>query len=73
MDRTMADSSSIGSLATIVVSLATLGFTRSNFVESNPHHQANMTYSGQAYFGYAAMAWLGVLFLAFGGQARYIQ
>jgi len=61
----MANSSSIGAGATSLASLITLGFTILGFTETITYHQANMTYSGQVYVGYAAMAWLGVLFLAF--------
>jgi hypothetical protein len=66
MDTTMANSNSIGALATVLASLATLNYTISGFIQSNTHHQPNIIYTGQAYVGYAVMAWLGAIFLAFG-------
>ena len=64
----MANSSSIGAAAITPASLATLGFTISGFTETITNHQANMTYSNQIFIGYAAMAWLGIIFLRSHGQ-----
>ena len=61
----MANSSTIGAAATTLAALFTLGFTISGFTETITHHQADMTLSNQVYIGYPAMAWLGVIFLAF--------
>jgi adenylosuccinate lyase len=66
MDRSLANSSTIGSTATILASLVTLGFTASGFIESVTHQQDKITLSGQNFGGYAIMGWLGVLFLVFG-------
>jgi hypothetical protein len=71
LDRTMADSSSIGAAATTFASFATLGFTISGFTETITHQQADMTYSNQVFVGYPAMAWLGVLFLSFGWAGAF--
>ena len=61
----MANSSTIGTAATTLASLATLGFTISGFSEVITRHLADMTLSNQVYAGYPVMAWLGVIFLAF--------
>jgi hypothetical protein len=62
----MGTSSSIGSLATALASLGTTFFTIMAFTLANKPNQISMVNSGQGFVGYAVMAWLGVVFLAFG-------
>lgn len=62
----MANSSTIGGSATVLASLATLGYSISGFIQSSTQHQPSILYSGFAYSGYAVMAWFGVLSLSFG-------
>jgi len=62
----MATPRSIGSAATLLASFATLLFTLMGFSEINATYQSATSYSGQVFVGYAVVAWLGVLCLAFG-------
>ena len=67
----MANSSTIGAAATTIASLATLGFTISGFTETITQHHVDMTFSNQVFIGYTAMAWLGVIFLAFAWSGAF--
>ncbi len=49
-----------------IASLITLAYTISGFTQSINHQQPSIYYSGYSYAGYSAMAWFGVLALAFG-------
>lgn len=67
----MANSNSIAAAAAALASLAAIAFTFEGFSENLFPHPADMTYSGQAYVGYAVGAWLGVVAVAFGFAAAY--
>lgn len=60
----MANSSTIGASATAIASFVAFIFTINGFIESGTQHQPSITYSGQAYAGFAVMAWFGVICLA---------
>lgn len=62
----MAASNSIGAFTIVLGSLGTLFYTIMGFTQASAPNQVSMLNSGQGFVGYAVMAWLGVVFLAFG-------
>jgi hypothetical protein len=66
MDTAMAASNSISAFATVLASLGTLFYTIMGFTQASAPNQVSMLNSGEGFVGYAVMAWLGIVFLAFG-------
>ena len=50
----------------MLASLGTTFFTIMAFTQANMPNQISMLNSGKGFVGYAVMAWLGIVFLAFG-------
>jgi len=55
-----------GGIAVAIASFFTLGYTLSGYIQSVNQQPPSFSYSGYAYYGYPVMAWLSILFLAFG-------
>ncbi len=61
----MANTSTIGTAATIIASLITFAYTISGFTQISAPQPPSTYYSGFAYYGWAVMGWFGVLSLSF--------